>query len=88
MDSNPLPAVIESTDTRPLPARSTDFKTETIEQESTPLQSRKQRFQHISPFSTLDQLRYALEYPLSPDDTIKHHQADEEEETKKNKSSN
>ena len=27
-----------------------------------------------SAFSTLDQLRYALEYPLSPADTIKHHQ--------------
>ena len=79
MDSNPLPAVTESTDTRPLPARSTDFKTETIEQESTPLQSQRQTSQHSSAFSTLDQLRYALEYPLSPDDAIKHHQADEEE---------
>ena len=32
-----------------------------------------------SAFSTLDQLRYALEYPLSPADTIKHHQADEDQ---------
>ena len=38
--------------------------------------------QHSSASSTLDQLRYALEYPLSPADTIKHHQADEEGEKK------
>ena len=88
MDSNPLPAVTESTDTRPLPASNTYFKTETIEQESIPLQSRRQTSQHSSALSTLDQLRYALEYPLSPVDTIKHHQADEEEETRKPESNN
>ena len=31
-------------------------------------------------FSTILQLRYALEHPLSPADTVKHHQADDEEE--------
>ena len=64
IDSNPFPAVTESIDTNPLPT----------EQEPQPLRST----QHSSAFSTLDQLRYALEYPLSPADTIKHHQADEE----------
>ena len=69
IDSNPLPAVTESTDTSPLPTR----------QEPIPPQHSSQ---HSSAFSTLDQLRYALEYPLSPADTIKHHQADEEGEEK------
>ena len=48
------------------------------EQEPKPLRST----QHSSASSTLDQLRYALEYPLSPADTIKHHQADKEGEKK------
>ena len=36
---------------------------------------------HIQPdtFSTIHQLRYALEHPLSPADTVKHHQPDDEE---------
>ena len=97
IDFNPLPALTASTDTtkhRPLPPRNTDsssFMTETIEQEATPLHRRRcsRTSQHSCAFSTLDQLRYALEYPLSPDDTIKHHQADEEEEeTRKPESSN
>ena len=97
IDSAPLPAVTKSTDTtehRPLPPRNTDsssFMTETIEQEAT-LQHRRKRSQtsqHSSGFSTLDQLRYALEYPLSPADTIKHHQADDEDgEASKPKSDN
>ena len=52
--------------------------TETIEQEPQ-LLFKKGSIQN-SPFSTLDQLRYALEYPLSLADTIKYRQADEEEE--------
>ena len=68
IDSNPLPAVTESIDTSSLPT----------EQEPQPLHST----QDSSAFSTLDQLRYALKYPLSPADTIKHHQADEEGEKK------
>ena len=68
MDSNPLPAVTESTDASPLPTR----------------QEPQHSSQHSSAFSTLDQLRYALEYPLSPADTIKHHQADEEGEENRN----
>ena len=71
IDSNPLPAVTESTDTNPLPTR----------QEPIPPQHSSQ---HSSAFTTLDQLRYALEYPLSPADTIKHHQADEEGEENRN----
>ena len=92
INSDPLPAMTKSTDTRPLPTRSTDtssalpavdtdlslFMTESTEQES---QLFKTSSRHSSAFSTLDQLRYALEHPLSPADTIKHHQADEEEET-------
>ena len=85
IDSDPLPVVTKSTDTtehRP-PPRNTDsssFMAETIEQEATPPQrrGRSRTSQYSSAFSTLDQLRYALEYPLSPDDTIKHHQTDEE----------
>ena len=71
IDFNPLPAVTESTDTSPLPTR----------QEPIPPQHSSQ---HSSAFTTLDQLRYALEYPLSPADTIKHHQADEEGEENRN----
>ena len=71
IDSNPLPAVTESTDTSPLPTR----------QEPIPPQHSSQ---HSSAFTTLDSLRYALEYPLSPADTIKHHQADEEGEENRN----
>ena len=71
IDFNPLPAVTESTDTSPLPTR----------QEPIPPQHSSQ---HGSAFSTLDQLRYALEYPLSSADTIKHHQADEEGEENRN----
>ena len=90
LDSKPLPAVTKSTDTiehRPQPPRNTyssSFMTETIEQEATPPHRRRRSrtSQNSSAFSTLDQLRYALEYPLSPDDTIKHHQ-EEEEETRK-----
>ena len=87
IDSAPLPDVTKSTDTtehRPLPPRNTvssSFMTEAIEQEAIP-QHRRRRSrtsQLSSAFLTLDQLRYALEYPLSPDDTIKHHQNDEEE---------
>ena len=86
-DSDPLPAVTESIDPehKPLPTKNLDSSslvTETIEQDLTPLH-RQTRSQHSSAFSTLDQLRYALEYPLSPADTIKHHQADEEGETSK-----
>ena len=70
IDSNPLQAVTESIDTSSLPTK----------QEPQPLRST----QHSSAFSTLNQLRYALEYPLSPaDHTIKHHQADEEGEKEK-----
>ena len=79
-DSNPLPAVTESIDTSGTHVEDTDlslFMTETIEQE--PQQLFKKGSRQNSAFSTLDQLRYALEYPLSPADTIKHHQADEEE---------
>ena len=68
IDSNPLPAVTERIDTSPLQT----------EQEPKPLRISRDS----SAFSTLDQLRYALEYPLSPADTIKHHQADEEGEKK------
>ena len=82
IDSNPLPAVTESIDTSPLPTKNIDFEQLVTEQESKSLYSQT-RSQHSSAFSTLDQLRYALEYPLSPADTIKHHQADEEEETNK-----
>ena len=71
IDFNPLPAVTESTDTSPLPTR----------QEPIPPQHGSQ---HSSAFTTLDQLRYALEYPLSPADTIKHQQADEEGEENRN----
>ena len=71
IDSDPLPAVTESTDTSPLPTR----------QEPIPPQHGSQ---HSSAFTTLDQLRYALEYPLSPAVTIKHHQADVEGEEKEN----
>ena len=80
IDSNPLPAMTEGTSTAPS-TKCTDSSSFVTEQESpsvTPL--REQRSRHSSAFSTLDQLRYALEYPLSPADTIKHHQADEEEE--------
>ena len=93
IDSAPLPAMTESTSTSETHVEDTDlslFMAETIEQEATP-QHRRRRSrtsQHSSAFSTLDQLRYALEYPLSPDDTIKHHQADEEEEIRKPGSSN
>ena len=85
IDSNPLPAVTESIDnTSTAPSTksidSSSFMTETIEQESTHLLHRQKRSRHSSAFSTLDQLRYALEYPLSPADTTKHHQADEAEE--------
>ena len=31
-------------------------------------------------FPTIHQLRYALEHPLSPADTVKHHQADDDGE--------
>ena len=77
IDSDPLPAVTESTDTSPLPTR----------QEPIPPQHMYSS-QHSSAFSTLDQLRYALEYPLSPADTMKHHQADycEENEEVNNQS--
>ena len=86
IEFNPLPAMAKSTDTtehRPLPPRNTDsssFMTETIEQEATPPHRRRRSrtSQHSGAFSTLDQLRYALEYPLPPADTIKHHQTDEE----------
>ena len=78
MDSAPLPAVTETTDT-------TTTKIMSTKQESIPLHGGRQESQHSSAFSTLDQLRYALEYPLSPADTIKHHQADEEEEGDSNK---
>ena len=78
LDSNPLPAVTESTDTSETHSDLSLFMTETIEQESELLFKKGSR--QNSAVSTLDQLRYALEYPLSPDDTIKHHQADEEEE--------
>ena len=86
IDFNPLPAVTKTTDTtehRPLPPRNTDsssFMTEAIEQEATPPHRRRhsRTSQHSGAFSTLDQLRYALEYPLPPADTIKHHQTDEE----------
>ena len=89
-DSNPLPAVTESTNTSgTLPVKDSDlslFTTETIEQESEGSQLLfKKRSRYSSGFSALDQLRYALEYPLSPADTIKHHQADEEEEEETNK---
>ena len=89
IDSDPLPAMTESIDTSGTHVEDTDlslFMNETIEEESKLLFERES--QYSSAFSTLDQLRYALEYPLSPDDTIKHHQADEEEETKKPESSN
>ena len=79
IDSNPLPAVTESS---PLPTKNIDFEQLVTEQESKPLRSHT-RSKHSSAFSTLNQLRYALEYPLSPADTIKHHQVDEEEETNK-----
>ena len=69
IDSNPLPAVTESTDTSPLSTR----------QEPIPPQHSSQ---HSSAFTTLDQLQCALEYLLSLADTIKHHQADDEEENK------
>ena len=77
-DSNPLPVVTETTDT-------TTTKIMSTKQESIPLHGGRQESQYSSPFSTLNQLRYALEYPLSPADTIKHHQADEEEEGDSNK---
>ena len=68
--AKPVPAVTESTDTSPLSTR----------QEPIPPQHSSQ---HSSAFTTLNQqLRYALEYPLSPADTIKHHQDDEEGEEK------
>ena len=37
---------------------------------------------HIQPdtFSTIHQLRYALEHPLSPADTFKHYQANDDDE--------
>ena len=75
IDSAPLPETTDATTT----------KVTATKQESIPLHGRQQESQHSSPFSTLDQLRYALEYPLSPADTIKHHQADEEEEEETNK---
>ena len=31
-------------------------------------------------FPTIHQLRYALEHPLSPADTVKHHQPEDDEE--------
>ena len=89
IDSDPLPAVTEGTDTSGTHVEDTDlslFMNETIDEESKVLF--KKESQYSSAFSTLDQLRYALEYPLSPADAIKHHQADEEEETRKPKSSN
>ena len=63
-DSNPLPVVTETTDT-------TTTKIMSTKQESIPLHGGRQESQYSSPFSTLNQLRYALEYPLSPADTIK-----------------
>ena len=78
INSAPLPAVTETT-------YATTTKIMSTKQESIPLHGRRQESQHSSPFSTLDQLRYALEYPLSPADTIKHHQADKEEEGDSNK---
>ena len=89
IDSDPLPVVSESTHTSGTHVEDTDlslFMNETIEEESKLLFEKES--QYSSAFSTLDELRYALEYPLSPDDTIKHHQADEEvEEMKKPESS-
>ena len=78
IDSNPLPAVTESTDTKLLPLPIKNIESDTI---SSPSHRRRhqQGSQYSSAFSTLDQLRYALEYPLSPADTIKHHQTHEEE---------
>ena len=39
------------------------------------------RQRHLQPdtFPTIHQLRYALEHPLSPADTVKHHQADDDD---------
>ena len=89
IDSDPLPVVTEGTNTSGTHVEDTDlvlFMNETIEEESELLFKREG--QYSSAFSTLDQLRHALEYPLSPADTIKHHQADEEEETREPESSN
>ena len=90
IDFDPLPVVTESTDTSGTRVEDTDlslFMNETIEEESKLLFEKES--QYSSAFSTLDELRYALEYPLSPADAIKHHQADEEEEeTRKPESSN
>ena len=65
--SSPLPAVTDTIDT------SSSLVTETIDLEQE---------EYRGAFSTLDQLRHALEYPLSPTGTTKH-QADDEEETNK-----
>ena len=83
-ESNTLPAMTESTGTSGTHVEDTDlslFINETIDKELL----FEKRSRHSSAFSTLDQLRYALEYPLSPADTIKHHQADAEEEGDTNK---
>ena len=80
LDSDPIPAT-ESTSHL---AKNTDCSLRSsspeIEQELH-FPVHRQRSQHSSAFSTLDdQLQYALKYPLSPDDIIKHQQVDEEEE--------
>ena len=75
LDSSPLPAMTDTSETH---SDLSLFMTETIEQEPQLLFKKGSR--QNSAFSTLDQLRYALEYPLSLADTIKYRQADEEEE--------
>ena len=65
---------------QPDPSATTQIK-HTLMQQPHPQQPVLQQ-PHIQPdmFSTIHQLRYALEHPLSPADTVKHHQADDEEE--------
>ena len=60
--------ILANIDSNPLPAYSGSPVTEKMEQ----------RIEHSSAFSTLDQLQYALEHPISSANTIKHHQDDEE----------
>ena len=67
---------------QPDPSATTQIK-QTLMQQPRPQQPVLQQ-PHIQPdtFSTIHQLRYALEHPLSPADTVKHQADDDDNEDK------
>ena len=67
---------------QPDPSATTQIKhTQLLMQQPSPQQPVLQQ-PHIQPstFPTIHQLCYALEHPLSPADTIKHHQPDDDDD--------